>query len=125
MQVAITVYAESLRRPRQAFLFLPHHRRLRQLCHQSIMARQQYPHAAGIALVILAAAMLAALPGAEAHGFMSQPASRNYIHSTFYPRTAAEKAAIDESYWDVRHRLGVVGWGGGQGDGRQKPGLMM
>lgn len=83
-------------------LFWPDHRRLRQPCHQGSMARQQDRHAAGIALVILAAAMLAALPGAEAHGFMSQPASRNYIHSTFYPRTAAEKAAIDESYWDVR-----------------------
>lgn len=61
-------------------------------------------------MVLLAAALLAALPGAAAHGFMSLPASRNYIHSTFYPRTAAEKAAIDESYWDVSEVAGR--WGG-------------
>lgn len=66
------------------------------------MARRPRPQSTTAAgAVLLAAAMLAALPGAAAHGFMSQPASRNYIHSTFYPRTSAEKASIPESYWDV------------------------
>ena len=55
-----------------------------------------------LALLALAAAavVLAALPAVHAHGFMSMPASRNYIHSTYYPRTAHEKSLLDESYFD-------------------------
>ena len=64
-----------------------------------------------LALLALAAAAvaLAALPAAHAHGFMSMPASRNYIHSTYYPRTAQEKSLIDESYWDYCPHCSAAG----------------
>ena len=52
------------------------------------------------ALVVAGVAALAALPAAHAHGFLAMPASRNYIHSTYYPRTAAERRQFDESFWD-------------------------
>lgn len=54
-----------------------------------------------LAAALLAAALLAASVGnVEAHGYMTAPASRNYIHSTYMPRTAQEKANIPESYWN-------------------------
>lgn len=64
-----------------------------------------------LALLALAAAAvaLAALPAAHAHGFMSMPASRNYIHSTYYPRTAQEKSLIDESYWEYCPHCSAAG----------------
>ncbi|PSC74252.1 chitin binding domain-containing [Micractinium conductrix] len=52
-----------------------------------------------LAAAVLAAA-LAALPLAAAHGYMAQPAARNYIHSTYYERTQQERQAIPESYWN-------------------------
>jgi hypothetical protein len=55
---------------------------------------------AALALAAAAALVLAALPPAAAHGFMATPASRNVIHSTYYPRTAAERSQYPESYWN-------------------------
>lgn len=54
------------------------------------------------ALAAAAAAVLAlcCLPGVLAHGFMAQPAARNVIHSSYYPRTPQQRAALPESYWN-------------------------
>ena len=62
-----------------------------------------------LAAAVLAAA-LAALPLAAAHGYMAQPAARNYIHSTYYERTQQERQAIPESYWVS---TSVKCWGAG------------
>lgn len=59
----------------------------------------QLPSASLAAAVVAALVALAALPRAAAHGYLAQPASRNFIHSTFYPRSAAEKQSKPESYW--------------------------
>jgi len=64
------------------------------------------------ALAVLAAVAWQA-PLAAAHGFMSMPASRNYIHSTYYPRTQAERNAKDESYWNYCPHC-LAGGGPGQ-----------
>lgn len=64
---------------------------------RSGMARH---HACMAVAVAALALLLAALPQAAAHGFMTLPASRNFIHSTYFNRTEAERQALPESYWD-------------------------
>ncbi len=54
------------------------------------------------AALLAAAALvgLCCLPQVQAHGFMAQPAARNVIHSSYYPRTPQQRAALPESYWN-------------------------
>jgi len=51
------------------------------------------------AALLAAAALvgLCCLPQVQAHGFMAQPAARNVIHSSYYPRTPQQRAALPES----------------------------
>lgn len=72
--------------------------------------------AAGAWLVVALLA-LAALPRASAHGYMSLPASRNFIHSRFYPRTEQEMQAKDESYWNYCPHCLAAGGPGQVSDG--------
>ena len=59
--------------------------------------------AASLLLALLLALLaLARVPqGARAHGFMMEPGSRNYLHSTYIPRTLAQTNDIEATLGDA------------------------
>lgn len=78
----------------------------------------RHPRLPAAALAAAALALLAALPRAAAHGFLAMPAARNVIHSTYYPRAAAERDRYEESYWNYcPHCLAAGGPGQVSGGG--------
>lgn len=58
------------------------------------------PRRAALAAAAAVLAALCSLPLVHGHGFMAQPAARNVIHSSYYPRTPQQRAALPESYWN-------------------------